>query len=196
MEQGAAITTPPVPTDTRPAGGRTIAGLSLVAVALLFGVLPCWLMGRSFFPVDGYGVVRRGLGGGLLYPSDALAHHLDWASHSLPWYVSHRLHWGLSVGALHLIPLWYWWWRRSRMAWGGLIGAALSLATAAALWLTIAATHADLEQQIALCRIGGYHPALVASAFALAAAFVVAPRPRDPEALSELQVKSLVRKHK
>jgi len=195
VEQGATIPKPPAPADTRPAGRREIAGIALVAVALLFGVLPCWLMAGSFFPVTGRGVWQPGPNGELVAP-EMLAHHLDWASHSLGWYVTHRLHWGLTVGALHLVPLWYWWWRRSRMAWGGLVGAALSLGTAAALWLTIAATHDDLDRQISHCWIGGYHPALVASAFVLAAAFVVAPPPRDPEALSELQVKSLLRKQK
>lgn len=196
MEQGAAIPTSPAATDARRAESRAIAGIALVAVALLFGVLPCWLMSKSFFPVSGGSSMKRGLNGEMFFDPLDLVHHLDWATHSLGWYVTHRLHWGLTVGALHFIPLWYWWWRRSRMAWGGLVGAALSLGTAVALWLTIAASHDELTRQIAQCRIGGYHPALVASAFVLAAAFVVAPPPRDPEALSELQVRSLLRKHR
>ena len=179
MEQGAAI---PISSDVRRAERRAIAGIALVAVALLFGVLPNWMMSKSFFGVRGAG------------PNGV--HHFDWETHTLWWYVTNRLHWGLAVGALHLIPLWYLWWRRSRMAWGGLVGIALSLGTAAALWLTIAETRDGFFQRIAQCRIGGYHPSLVASAFVFAAAFVVAPPPRDPETLNELQVKSLVRKQR
>lgn len=185
MEQGAAIPTSPAATDARSADRRAIAGIALVAVALLFGVLPNWMMSRSFFPVEGNPSPPGG---------NNWVMRIDWATHTLGWYVTHRLHWGLAVGALHLIPLWYWWWRRSRMAWGGLIGIALSLGTAAALWLTIAETRDELFRQIAQCRIGGYHTSLVASAVVFAAAFVVAPPPRDPEALSELQVKSLLRR--
>ena len=195
MEQGAAIPTSPAATDTRRAERRAIAGIALVAVALLFGVLPNWVMSKSFFAVRGSGMWQLGPNGEPVDPG-VYVHHLAWATHTLWWYVTHRLHWGLAVGALHLIPLWYWWWRRSRMAWGGLIGIALSLGTAAALWLTIAETRDGLFHQIAQCHIGGYHPALVASAFVFAAAFVVAPPPRDPEVLSELQVKSLLRRQR
>jgi hypothetical protein len=193
VEQGSAISTAPAAADALRAERREVVGLSLVAVALPLGVLPCWLMSRSFFPVTGSGVWQAGPNG---EPVDTgvLAHRLDWATHSLGWYVTHRLAWGLAVGALHVIPLWYWWWRRSRIAWGGLVGAALSFGTAAALWLTIAATHDDLVRKIAQCHIRGYHPALVASAFVLAAAFVVAPPPRDDEALNELQIRSLLRR--
>jgi hypothetical protein len=165
---------------------REIAAVALVAIAVVLGILPSWLMSWSFFPVEG-----NSMAGG-----NDWVMRVDWATHSLWWYVTHRLHWGLSVGALHLVPLWYWLWRRSRMAWGGLVGIALSLGTAAALWLTIAETRADLARKIAQFRADGYHPALVATAFVFAAAFVVAPPPRDPEALNELQVKSLLRKQK
>lgn len=184
MEPGTATATSSPADVARRYDRRNAAGASLVAIALLLGVLPCWLMSRSFFAVDGS------------HGPNMWVSHLDWATHSLWWFVTHRLHWGLAVGALHLVPLWYVWWRRSRMAWGALIGAALSLGTAAALWLTIAETRADYARDIVEFRARGYHPALVATAFVLAAAFVVAPPPLDPEALSELQVKSLLRKQR
>jgi len=99
--------------------------------------------------------------------------------------------WQAVAVSFALVPLWFIAWRRFRISGGRWIGIAWSLSTGAAAIALVA------QRPLAPGMTGhGYYPSVVAAAVLLASAFVVAPLPRDPEALSELQVKSLLRKQK
>ena len=164
---------------------RAIAALAIVCLVVSFGIVPNWLTDRRFFVVDG------------VYVAGPWKHdRADWESHSLWSFVSRDWPWAVAVATLHMIPLWYAWWRRSAMPVGGLIGVVLSLGTATALWLCIADVRSSLEETVAELRTGGYHPMLVASAVGFAVAFLVAPPPRDRSEPNALAVRRLVRRHR
>jgi hypothetical protein len=98
--------------------------------------------------------------------------------------------WQMVAASFALVPLWFVAWRRFRIAGGRWIGIAWSLSAGAAVIALVA------QRPLVPGMEGhGYCPSVVAGAVLLAAAFVVAPATRDPEEMSELQVKSLLRKH-
>src|SRR5262245_56666179 len=98
--------------------------------------------------------------------------------------------WQVVAASFELVPLWFAAWRRFRIAGARWVGIAWSLSAGAAVIALVA------QRPLAPGMEGhGYYPSVVAGAVLLASAFVVAPPPRDPEALSELPVKRLVRKH-
>jgi hypothetical protein len=161
------------------AGTRAVV---LVVVAVAFGIAPNWLLGRSFIATRDY-VSWRG-GDGYWRP----------LTHSLWHLVTHDPVWAGAVAMLAVTPLWFWWWRRSAMAFGAGIGVTMAVAAAGAV--AYCATPAHTFGMPDAPMTSGTYWTLYAAAACFAAAFLVAPPPRDRESLNALQVRSLVRRHR
>src|SRR5262245_46482075 len=141
-------------------------GAVLAWLAALFAIVPHWFLGACF------------LG-------------RDWFRHPLWSFVTQDVRWALALVTTLAGPLWFWWWRRSAMSSGALVGTFISLSSIASVALCAvtveplsAGTLDDLQASI---------PVLILAGVVSTLAFRIAPQPADPEVLSELQVRGLLR---
>jgi hypothetical protein len=107
--------------------------------------------------------------------------------------------WYFAFGTLAAALAWFVWWRRSAMAYGRVLGVAASLAGAAAVRVAVGRSFvapASPPDSTWTTTFGGTFWLLVAAGVCLALAFLVAPPPRDPDAIDAAEAARLRRLHR
>jgi hypothetical protein len=181
---------------TRPQRTPT-AALVLVGIALLFAHGGTWSFGRSFLVMESCARMTD-------RPDFLMPLHRD--GNSLAWLVAHDRWWTAALVLSSAPALWFWWWRRSRMAYGRLLGIALCVAGSGAAvyamlerprvfhpWFAGASTWIAGSDAV---RVGGTWWVLLVAHAVFVAAFLAAPAPGDPDAMSDVQLRRLLRRHR
>ncbi len=94
--------------------------------------------------------------------------------------------WMLATTMSIAAPIWFWWWRRSRVTCGSAIGVLVSALGIGAVCFAVSEqwTFAGTEWNVREFEVSGTYPTLILADAAFALAFLVAPPPRGEGARS------------